>query len=86
MGCSLTINPQGQVTAIVCSRGRKQYCKWCGRPSNLLCDYPVKRKGKDTTCDARICQRCATSIPERATFGSSPLPDNRSGLRFPRVT
>ncbi|MES2339267.1 MAG: hypothetical protein V4537_14330 [Pseudomonadota bacterium] len=26
-----------------------------------MCDYPVVRKGKPGTCDARMCGRCRTS-------------------------
>jgi hypothetical protein len=43
---------------IVCGpRGRRSYCAvpQCGRYSEVLCDYPVKRKGKAGTCDMKLC-------------------------------
>ncbi len=47
-------------TAIVCSRGqRRQQCSvgFCGKDSVALCDYPVVRNGKSTTCDSPMCER-----------------------------
>ncbi len=51
--------------AIVCSRGRRQRCSvpLCGRDSVALCDYPVERKGKKTTCDSPMCQRHRHPVP-----------------------
>lgn len=39
---------------IVCSRGHRTppACRWCGKPSTKLCDYPTSKNG---TCDAPIC-------------------------------
>jgi hypothetical protein len=42
----------------VCSRGQRRHtCSvpHCGRRAPFQCDYPVARKGKDTTCDAWLC-------------------------------
>lgn len=50
----------GNTEAIICSRGRRrQVCSvgLCGRPSVALCDYPVERSGKATTCDSPMCER-----------------------------
>lgn len=50
-------------TGFVCSRpSRKQqkFCKGCGRPADLLCDWKVKGKASGT-CDAPICLRCTMS-------------------------
>lgn len=44
--------------AIICSRGRRrQKCsvELCGKDSVALCDYPVERNGKKTTCDSPMC-------------------------------
>jgi hypothetical protein len=50
-------------TAIVCSRGStRKRCAYCGRASDRLCDFPVLRDGKRTTCDAALCSRCTTRI------------------------
>jgi hypothetical protein len=51
--------------AIICSRGsrRPPRCIYCGTPSSHLCDFPVEREGKTTTCDAALCRRCSTRIP-----------------------
>ena len=46
---------------IICSRGvrpaaNKTKCKWCGKASTKLCDYPVTR---NQTCDAPMCNEHA---------------------------
>jgi hypothetical protein len=47
------------VIAIMCRSGRRQRCKFCSTGScTKLCDHPV-RSG---TCDAPMCDRCATSV------------------------
>lgn len=48
--------------AIVC--GPRLRCATAGCRGNglLLCDYPVKRRGRDATCNRRICRGCAVSI------------------------
>ncbi|MDB5687756.1 MAG: hypothetical protein JWR77_2345 [Rhizorhabdus sp.] len=43
--------------AIVCSQAKR--CK-CGRRATMLCDWKVPER-KSGTCDAPLCQRCATS-------------------------
>jgi hypothetical protein len=46
-----------------CTHGRTtKRCAYCGRPSDRLCDFPVLRDGKRTTCDAALCSRCTTRI------------------------
>jgi hypothetical protein len=47
------------ITAIVCSRrpGR-QKCKYCGYPSQRLCDYPLSGPKAGATCDVPMCGRC----------------------------
>lgn len=30
----------------------------CDGTATALCDYPVTRKGKEGTCDAKLCSRC----------------------------
>ena len=56
MGCEPVKLPGGGV-AIACGRGRgsKRPCRWCDRQAPYLCDFPVRRAGKATTCDAPIC-------------------------------
>lgn len=56
MGCQ-HVNIGG-ANVIICSRGRRrQKCSvgLCGKDSVALCDYPVERKGKKTTCDSPMC-------------------------------
>lgn len=51
---------------IVCGRGRRKQCKWCGRrPVTKLCDYPV---GHGRTCDAEMCDECATHIAHETDY------------------
>lgn len=48
--------------AIVC--GPRVHCATvgCHGEGSLLCDYPVKRRGRDTTCNRRVCRRCAKAV------------------------
>ncbi len=53
----------GGTSAIVCSRGRRPIrCVTCGQPGNLLCDYPVTRDGRSTTCDRPCCKQHAVQV------------------------
>ena len=46
-------------TAIACSiGGRKKPCGVCGKPSAVLCDYPITPRGeKPRTCDTPCCSQ-----------------------------
>lgn len=59
-----TVTKSGGVLIAACTRGRPAAgrCKWCSRPLAKLCDYPVKRNGVMGTCDAPMCERCATAV------------------------
>lgn len=51
---------------IVCGRpapAKQQPCRFCarGRVGVKLCDWPTK-PGSKRTCDAPMCEDCATSI------------------------
>jgi len=59
MTCERVTFPGG-VTAIVCGV-RRPKCKSCGRPAKLECDWKIPTR-KSGTCDAAICERCATSV------------------------
>ena len=61
MPCEFKRDEAGAVTAIVCSRGRaRKRCVHCGGPGSQLCDFPVLRDGRKTTCDAALCRHCST--------------------------
>lgn len=47
-----------------CSRGSRSKQCACGRTSAALCDFPVLRDGKVTTCDVPLCRSCARHIRE----------------------
>lgn len=51
---------QGNVTAIICSRPKKQKCAYCDELSTKLCDHPKDGGG---TCDAPMCWRHAWQPP-----------------------
>jgi len=51
----------GDTTAIICTRGRRHNCQFCSRYATKQCDFPIVRNGKDATCSAWCCDRCATS-------------------------
>ena len=54
----------GDATGIICGgRGKRQPpCESCGRASSRQCDYPVKRDGKQATCDRHLCNSCARPV------------------------
>ena len=48
----------------ICTRGPRRQpprCK-CGRPSTLLCDYPLTGAKAGKTCDRPLCTHCATEV------------------------
>lgn len=53
--------PFGDGAITICSRGRRPRAPCgvpgCGVTYTRLCDYPVTRKGKSATCDAKLCDR-----------------------------
>ena len=55
--CTVVRTPQG--AAIVCSRTEQPRCA-CGKRAALLCDWKVP-KNPSGTCDAPVCDACATS-------------------------
>lgn len=53
----------GGGTALVCSRARRpKPCAYCQSASGRLCDFPVLRNSRRTTCDEPLCPRCTTRI------------------------
>jgi hypothetical protein len=53
----------GNATGFICTpRERSKPCKYCGRPSSKLCDYPLRGAKAGKTCDIPMCDRCATHI------------------------
>lgn len=59
----------GGGTAIVCGRGlSRKRCVTCGKPSDVLCDYPVKRNGKEGTCDRPCCREHAVSVGDNRDY------------------
>ncbi len=67
MPCNVYRSDDGEITAIVCSRGRqsRKLCS-CGRPATLLCDWPLAGPKAGKTCDRPICTRCASHVgPDR---------------------
>lgn len=61
---NLGTNEQPQlVGATFCrGRGRRKNCKACGARATKLCDFPLSGAKAGKTCDADICDRCATRI------------------------
>ena len=73
--------------AIACDRGaRRQRCgtPGCGGDCVALCDYPVKRKGKDGTCDAKLCESCRVRQPQDRDF--CPAHERFANSRPPAAT
>jgi hypothetical protein len=58
--CEWVKTPDGGL-AVVCSPGRRARCSACGElGATLLCDGPPPSGTRRKTCDARLCQSCAT--------------------------
>jgi hypothetical protein len=61
--------------AIVCLRGeRTKPCHYCGRPSEKLCDYPLRGPKAGKTCDILMCSRCATHDPPDKDYCKAHAP------------
>jgi hypothetical protein len=68
MGCN-TIRMPGGGTGIICTgRTRAKPCQWCGSRSSLLCDFPVVRNGKASTCNAPMCGSCGRPVGENLDY------------------
>lgn len=53
------------VTALICG-GRQKLCPFChNQYVTKLCDYPLSPR---KTCDAGMCNRCATSITHEVDY------------------
>ena len=61
------LDANGKQIGIACSRGPVKSCK-CGRRSTKLCDYPLRGKKQGKTCDAPLCDRCATSVGKNLDY------------------
>ena len=67
MTCRTVKMPDGG-HAIVCSRGKRPIkCRQCGKPGDLLCDFPMPKKASKT-CDAPICKNCAVHISDNVDY------------------
>lgn len=67
MACRIIANGK-EGFVVVCTRGGTTRTR-CGVPGcwaegAKLCDFPVERKGKPGTCDAKLCAQHATSVGE----------------------
>jgi len=48
---------------IICSRATfSKPCKYCGRPHEKLCDFPLTGDKAGKTCDFPMCRRCAYHV------------------------
>ena len=61
MKCNTIDMGHGQF-AFVCTRGRRQNCKFCSRYATKLCDFALTGAKAGKTCDAPMCDRCAKEI------------------------
>lgn len=70
--------PDGTVVHIDYSgpRPKAKPCKVCGRPSTLLCDYPLL---DGRSCDACLCRRCAVRIDADRDYCPSHPPEFSNG-------
>jgi hypothetical protein len=67
MPCEWLKSDDGTIIHINRGRGKKKTCPFCKRGTvSKLCDFPV---GNGKTCDAEMCDQCAT----RKGFQDTPL-------------
>ncbi len=53
----------GNSTGIICGpKPRVRKCHKCHKDSVVLCDYPVVRNGRQTSCDAPCCRAHAKVV------------------------
>jgi hypothetical protein len=57
MHCRFIRTPDGNMAVFCGPRGPRPRCSvpGCGRPVERECDFPVQRRGKPGTCDAKLC-------------------------------
>jgi len=74
MPCRIIHDEQGNAIGHACVRGyRPGPCPICrNQPVTKLCDFPV---GKGKTCDAKMCDRCATQVSIAVEAGKVGLVD-----------
>jgi hypothetical protein len=81
----------GNVIGRACYREPRRGCQTtgCPHPGTLLCDYPVTRGGRKTTCNRYMCDRCAKGVgpgrdfcPPHAKLHSATLEKEAEEQRF----
>lgn len=60
MPCRTYRSADGKVNVFICGRRPTRKCALCDRPSEVLCDFPVKGK----TCDKPCCRQHAKRVGE----------------------
>jgi hypothetical protein len=60
----------GNVIGRACYRGNGPRCQTtgCTGAGTVLCDFPVTRRGREATCNRRVCRSCAVSIGKGQDF------------------
>lgn len=54
--------PDGTVALITQEVPNPRPCAFCGRLTDVLCDFPLRGKKKGRTCSKRSCERCSSKI------------------------
>lgn len=60
----------GNVIGRACYRAERPRCSTtgCAGHGTILCDFPVTRRGRQTTCSRRVCRGCAVTIGKGLDF------------------
>jgi hypothetical protein len=53
---------------VICSRGSRKPCRYCGRASSKLCDHKLTGAKAGQTCDIPMCATCATHVEPDLDF------------------
>ncbi len=57
-----------RIHGFLCTRRRSSPPCGCGKTSTKLCDYPVTRFGRLTTCDKPLCDDCAFPMDSKRDY------------------
>lgn len=74
MPCTPVKLPGGGMALVRHAHRRIAPCRYCAAQGTRLCDFPVLRGLHKGTCDAPLCERCATRISSDRDLCRAHLP------------
>ncbi len=66
MACAIIHDGSGRAIGMMCGLPKRVMCIFCcNQLADKLCDFAT---GKNKTCDARMCSKCATSVGDNLDY------------------